>query len=93
MNTNGTWSAAGWAIYNAVKDNPNVFLMLCGHMHGESVRIDTFDGNAIHTVLADYQDLPNGGNGWLRIMEFRRRTNRSASKPIHRCWTRSAPIW
>ena len=71
MNTNGTWSAAGSSIYEAVKDNANVFLMLCGHMHGEAVRTDTFNGNVIHSVLADYQDLPNGGNGWLRIMEFR----------------------
>ena len=71
MNTDGSWSAAGSSIYDAVKDNPNVFLMLCGHMHGEAVRTDTYDGNTIHSILADYQDLPSGGNGWLRAMEFR----------------------
>jgi len=63
------WTAPGLRIYNAVKDHPNVFLMLCGHNHLEARRTDIYNGTTIHTVLADYQDYPNGGNGWLRIME------------------------
>jgi len=27
-------------------------------------------GNTVHQVLANYQDLENGGNGWLRTMKF-----------------------
>jgi hypothetical protein len=65
-----TFTAPGQVIYDALKDNPNLFMMLCGHNHGEVRREDTFDGNKIQTVLADYQTLVNGGNGWLRIMEF-----------------------
>lgn len=65
----GDWTVAGLNIYNTVKYYPNVFLMLCGHNHYESRRSDTYNGNTIHTLLADYQDYPNGGNGWLRIIE------------------------
>lgn len=74
-NPAGDWTTPGLNIYNAVKDCSNVFLMLCGHMHYEARRKDTYNGNIIHTLLADYQDYPNGGNGWLRIMEFCQTTN------------------
>jgi hypothetical protein len=67
-----SFSSQGLAIYNALRGNENLFLMLCGHRHGEGIRIDVdgFTGHTITTLLADYQDLPNGGNGWLRILEF-----------------------
>ena len=62
----------GAAIYNALKSNPNLFLMLCGHKHGEGKRKDTdMPGEgAVQTVLADYQGRSNGGDGWLRILTF-----------------------
>lgn len=66
----GAFATQGQAIYNAFKDNPNVFLFLCGHVPGEGRRSDSFNGNTIHTVLADYQGRTNGGDGWLRIFEF-----------------------
>ena len=66
----GSFSAQGQALYNAFRDNPNVFLMLSGHVPGEGRRTDTYEGNTIHSVLSDYQSRTNGGNGWLRIMEF-----------------------
>jgi len=47
-----------------------VFLVLCGHMHGEALRTDYVNGYKVHQLVADYQDRPNGGNGWLRILEF-----------------------
>jgi hypothetical protein len=71
----GDWTTNGLAIYNALKDNPNLFLILCGHNHYEARRTDTYNGNTIYSLLADYQDLPDGGNGWLRIMEFCPATN------------------
>jgi hypothetical protein len=65
------WGTQGQAIYNALSDHPNLFLMLGGHIHGEGKRQDTaVNGNVVHTLLSDYQGLPNGGNGWLRIMKF-----------------------
>jgi hypothetical protein len=60
----------GQDIYNALKGNANLFLMLAGHRHGEGRRTDIFNGNTVHTLLADYQERENGGDGWLRIMQF-----------------------
>jgi VCBS repeat-containing protein len=65
-----SFGTQGAAIYDALKDNQNLFLMLCGHNHGEVRRTDVYAGNTVHTVLADYQDYPYGGNGLLRIMKF-----------------------
>ncbi len=54
-----------------VRTNANVFLVTCGHFHEEyrqtSVNVA---GLPVHEVLADFQDDPNGGDGWMRIMTF-----------------------
>ncbi len=63
------WTAQGGDIYNALKVWPNLFLMLCGHIHGENRRTDVYAGT-VHTLLADYQGRDRGGDGWLRILEF-----------------------
>jgi hypothetical protein len=60
----------GQAIYDALKGNPNLFLMLGGHLDQASRRSDTFNGHTIHSLKSDYQTRPNGGDGWLRIMTF-----------------------
>ena len=71
IGNSGSFGTQGQAIFTALSDNENVFMMLGGHMHGEGQRQDTgSNGNVIHSLLSDYQDLANGGNGWLRIMEF-----------------------
>ncbi|MGE3630607.1 MAG: LamG-like jellyroll fold domain-containing protein, partial [Sandaracinaceae bacterium] len=64
------FGAQGRAIYDALKDVDNVQVMTCGHVSSESRRTDTFEGNVIHTMLADYQGRTNGGNGFMRIWEF-----------------------
>ncbi|HRG51829.1 MAG TPA: hypothetical protein PLL00_03260 [Bacteroidia bacterium] len=81
INANGTFGAQGQAIYNALKGNTNLMLMLCGHINpnGEARRSDVFNGKTVHTLLSDYQDI-NGGNGWLRIMTFSPETNTVAVK-------------
>ncbi len=66
----GAWSTQGSAIYNALKDNPNLFLMVSGHIDGEGYREDVFNGDKTYTLLSDYQGRANGGSGWLRLMEF-----------------------
>jgi hypothetical protein len=66
----GPFSTQGQAIYDALKDNPNLFLMLGGHTAGEGRRSDTFNGSTVYSLLSDYQSRSNGGSGWLRIMEF-----------------------
>jgi hypothetical protein len=67
---NANHSGQGKAIYEALKDNPNLFLMMGGHNTGEGQRQDTFNGNTVYSFLANYASRSNGGNGWLRILEF-----------------------
>jgi hypothetical protein len=66
----------GQAIYDSLKDNPNLILMHGGHIHGEGRRSDTFEGRTVHSLLADYQGRSNGGDGWLRLLKFRPALNR-----------------
>ncbi len=47
-----------------------VMLVLSGHLPEEEKRTDIVDGNPVHQLLIDYQSRENGGNGWLRILEF-----------------------
>lgn len=65
-----SFSATGQAIYDSLKDNPNLFLMLCGHVSGEGQRADTYDGHTVYSILSDYQDRSHGGDGWMRAMKF-----------------------
>ena len=54
-----------------LRKNTNIFMVTCGHFHGEwRQQSPNVAGKPIQEVLADYQDDPNGGNGWLRIMRF-----------------------
>lgn len=78
-----------------------IFLVLSGHQHGQSRRIDKNDaGGMVIQVLADYQDrmqtvqtlLPNEeikargiGDGWMRLMTF----DMSAPVPVLRVRTYS----
>jgi hypothetical protein len=74
INQNGAWSSSGYWIYNILKHNSNLFLILCGHYRfaeGEAKRTDIYNGNVVYTLLANYQSYaPYGGNGFLRIMTF-----------------------
>jgi hypothetical protein len=70
INTDNTWGQE--AIFTSLKDNPNLFLMLCGSQHnegdGEGQRTEIGDnGNIIHILLADYQE---DAYGQLRILQF-----------------------
>jgi hypothetical protein len=65
----GTRSEDLWNWF--VRRNPNILLVQCGHFHEEFRQTSTNAyGRAVHEVLADYQDDPNGGNGFLRVMTF-----------------------
>jgi hypothetical protein len=56
---------------NLVKPHSDqIFLVLCGHWPEEGRRTEKVNGFVVHQLLADYQFRPNGGNGWLRILEF-----------------------
>ncbi len=54
-----------------LRKNTNIFLVQCGHFHAEYRQTSpNIEGRLIHEVLADFQDDPNGGNGWMRILAF-----------------------
>ncbi|WP_179412166.1 metallophosphoesterase [Mucilaginibacter sp. E4BP6] len=76
------FNAEGKAIYASLKENPNVFMMICGHVgdNGEGYREDTWNGHTIHTFLSDYQSRPNGGHGMMRLYTFSVKSNRISVK-------------
>jgi len=54
-----------------VRRQPSVFMVTCGHFHEEYRQVSqNVAGLPVHEVLADFQDDPNGGDGWMRIMKF-----------------------
>lgn len=80
IGTGGAWTATGQLLYDMVKDNTNIALMLCGHYApcNEVFRQDTYNGNTITTMLLDYQDAASpdlGGNSILRYLVFHPREN------------------
>ncbi len=76
VSTDGAQQAV---LTNILADHCNVFLILSAHNHsgsdatpGEAYRMETNScGEPVHLVMSDYQDRPNDGDGWLRIMTFR----------------------
>lgn len=48
-----------------------ILFVLSGHVPGEGRRSDANAcGRSVHQLRSDYQGRPNGGDGWLRILEF-----------------------
>lgn len=78
MNQDGTLSDTGNQLFDElVRQNPNVHLVLCGHNHNAQYRWDELDDNhdgitdrTVYQLLADYQDTPNGGNGFMRLLSI-----------------------
>ncbi len=70
IGTTGSWGTQGEATWEALRDRPNLLLMLSGHVPGVGQRSDTWGGRTVHTLLADYQMEANGGDGWLRVLTF-----------------------
>ncbi|HCS60612.1 MAG TPA: cell wall protein, partial [Microbacterium sp.] len=60
-----------------VATNPNVKMVFSGHYHDAFTRTDQFDDDGdgvmdrnVYSMLFDYQGLPEGGQGFLRLMHF-----------------------
>ncbi|MCD6393212.1 MAG: DNRLRE domain-containing protein, partial [Planctomycetes bacterium] len=71
LDANASHVGEGAGIWNVlVQGNDNVYFVLCGHISGEATRTDLVNGRYVHQLLADYQNQPNGGDGWLRVMRF-----------------------
>jgi hypothetical protein len=60
-----------------IEPSSQIFMVLCGHYHGEAyITRKTQAAQPVHVVLQDYQEDPNGGDGWLRIFTFRPEQNK-----------------
>ena len=56
---------------------PNVTMVLNGHDTGYASRQDLgVNGNLVNQIVSDYQDWPDGGGGYLRVMTFKPALNR-----------------
>jgi hypothetical protein len=63
----------GEDLWRKLKNNPNVKFIFSGHVlnDGTGYLASVADhGNVVHQMLANYQFLPNGGQGYLRLLEF-----------------------
>ena len=80
-----------------VSRNDQIFMVLCGNYHefnnrkgdtGEYHQVSkNKKGRDVVEILANYQDYPNGGNGWFRIVVFDETNNSINVKtysPFHR---------
>lgn len=70
---------SGETIWQEIIDpNPQVFMVLNGNFQegpgsdgGEYHQVSTnIADRSVYEMLACYQDYPNGGNGWLRLVRF-----------------------
>ncbi|HVJ21240.1 MAG TPA: metallophosphoesterase [Polyangiaceae bacterium] len=64
------WGEQGRRIYAKLRTEPNLSLMMSGHMVTEARRSDPRAGGMVHTLLSDYQSRARGGEGWLRLVRF-----------------------
>ncbi|WP_442505487.1 metallophosphoesterase [Novipirellula sp. SH528] len=54
-----------------IRKQPNIFLVVSGHVLGVGLQTSVNDaGGKVLEMLTDYQGLPNGGDGWLRSLQF-----------------------
>ena len=70
LDNNSNFTAQGGAIYNALKGNPNLFLMLGGHLDGSRQRTDIYNGHTVYSLRSDYQFVDSQQSGYLRILRF-----------------------
>ena len=57
-----------------------IFMVLSGHSHPEARITSSVNGFFVHQLLSDFQDRVNGGDGWLRIIEFSLENNEISIK-------------
>ncbi len=61
----------GWRLWNGfIKDNPMIFMVLCGHIAQEYAVVDRdAAGLPVYQMLSDYQQYREfGGNGLMRLI-------------------------
>jgi hypothetical protein len=70
---NGTGNSGQEVWEELISPNPQIFMVLCGHFvyYGGYHQVSqNVDGQDVYEMVANYQRLENGGNGWLRLIQF-----------------------
>ena len=78
LDAEGNRTAVGNTYFDrVVLPNANVRMVLCGHNYNSARRSDSIDDDGdgtpdrtVHQIIANYQDTPKGGNGYMRFMEL-----------------------
>lgn len=71
---NKTWNDGEQMWEKFVKKNGNIVMVLCGHVKGDGTGMHVSkgdEGNPVVEMLANYQFMEHGGQGWLRILKFK----------------------
>ena len=74
--TSNAFSNQGQAIYTALNRNPNLFLIMGGHLDVAARRSDKVHGHTIYTLRSDYQFVDTWQSGYLRLLRFSPANNR-----------------
>lgn len=55
-----------------VRQHPNIFAVHCGHVDAElRIQNNNVAGLPVYQALVDFQDMADGGGGWLRLLHFK----------------------
>lgn len=79
MTWDGRRTEGAWEKF--ISRHKNIFMVICGHITkgpepGVALRSSLgVHGNSVHQILANYQPLPEGGSGYMRIMRFMPKKN------------------
>lgn len=66
-----SWPSGIEVFDNLVDNNSQVFMVLSGHYPGESHQTAINSaGLEVFEMMANYQSHANGGDGWMRLIEF-----------------------
>jgi 3',5'-cyclic AMP phosphodiesterase CpdA len=71
LKPNKAYFGQGKAIWDKlVVPNPNVFMVLGGHNPGVANNVRTIGDRTVLEMLSDYQNGPEGGQGFMRFLQF-----------------------
>jgi hypothetical protein len=71
LTPNATYGGQGKEVFDKiVTPNKNAFMVVSGHYHGVAYRVQHIGDRAVIEMLHDYQAGPEGGQGYIRLLQF-----------------------